>query len=67
LSLREACGAGPARKGLWVYIGPDTKTEVHAALGDAIPGFGLGQVVGLTLMTTGEDFRTAQGNRRGPR
>ncbi len=53
---------------LWVYIGPDVKTEVHAALGDAIPGFSLGQGRGADLDRDGcEDFRTPQGDGRRPR
>ena len=52
-------------EGLWIYIGPHAKTEVHAALGDAIPGFGLGQGSGADLDGDGgEDFRTAQGDGR---
>ena len=52
-------------EGLWVYIGPDAETEVHAALGDAIPGLGLGQCGRADLdHHRGEDFRTTQGNCR---
>src|SRR5471032_2496366 len=52
-------------EGLWVYIGPHTKTEVHAAFWDPKPGLGLGQCGRADFDDhRGEDFRTPQGNGR---
>ena len=54
-------------KGVWVYIGPHAKTEVHAPIGYAVPGFGFGQRGGADLdHHRREDLRTPQCNRGGP-
>src|SRR5450830_1319688 len=53
-------------KALWVYIGANTETEVHPALRNAVPGFGLGQGGRADLdHDRGDDSRTPQGNRGG--
>ena len=50
-------------KGVWVYIGPHAKTEVHAPIGYAVPGFGFGQRGGADLdYHRGEELGTSQRN-----